>query len=112
MFIAKTSRHRHRCFRVIGRAIRPTALPATTTLFAVSSLVRRARVPRAGNRGSAEAPAVPHGRFTKPDAVAAALAGVDAQSAVNNAGIGVMKPFMSWTRDGSGRGWSTSTSTR
>ena len=36
---------------------------------------------------------------TKPDAVAAALAGVDAQVLVNNAGIGVMKPFMELTRD-------------
>src|SRR4051812_32547852 len=36
---------------------------------------------------------------TKPEAVAAALAGVEAQVLVNNAGIGVLKPFMELTRE-------------
>jgi 3-oxoacyl-[acyl-carrier protein] reductase len=37
--------------------------------------------------------------ITKPDAVSTALRGIDAQVLVNNAGIGVMKPFMELTRD-------------
>src|SRR5215213_5856700 len=37
--------------------------------------------------------------ITNPDAVAAALSGIDAQVLVNNAGIGVIKPFMELTRD-------------
>src|SRR5438067_11962412 len=36
---------------------------------------------------------------TKPDAVAAALSGIEAQVLVNNAGVGVTKPFMELTRD-------------
>jgi NADP-dependent 3-hydroxy acid dehydrogenase YdfG len=36
---------------------------------------------------------------TDPNAVAAALAGIDAQVLVNNAGIGVMKPFLELTRE-------------
>lgn len=36
---------------------------------------------------------------TNPKAVSAALAGIDAQVLVNNAGIGVLKPFMELTRD-------------
>lgn len=37
--------------------------------------------------------------ITNPDAVNAALAGVDAQVLVNNAGVGFIKPFMELTRD-------------
>lgn len=37
--------------------------------------------------------------ITDPDAVAAALANVDAQVLVNNAGIGFLKPFLELTRD-------------
>jgi NADP-dependent 3-hydroxy acid dehydrogenase YdfG len=36
---------------------------------------------------------------TNPAAVAAALAGIDAQVLVNNAGVGTLKPFMEMTRD-------------
>jgi 3-oxoacyl-[acyl-carrier protein] reductase len=36
---------------------------------------------------------------TNPAAVAAALAGIDAQVLVNNAGVGKLKPFMELTRD-------------
>jgi len=36
---------------------------------------------------------------TDPNAVSAALTGIDAQVLVNNAGIGVMKPFLELTRD-------------
>ena len=36
---------------------------------------------------------------TNPDAVAAALGGLDAEVLVNNAGIGVMKPFVELTRE-------------
>lgn len=35
---------------------------------------------------------------TNPSAVASALAGIDAQVLVNNAGVGVLKPFMELTR--------------
>lgn len=37
--------------------------------------------------------------ITNPDAIAAALSGIDAQVLINNAGIGVVKPFMELTRD-------------
>lgn len=37
--------------------------------------------------------------ITDPKAVAAALSGIDAQVLVNNAGVGVMKPFLELTRD-------------
>ena len=37
--------------------------------------------------------------ITDPNAVSTALSGIDAQVLVNNAGIGVMKPFMELTRD-------------
>src|SRR5581483_10250959 len=37
--------------------------------------------------------------LTEPDAVAAALDGVDAEVLVNNAGIGITKPFVELTRD-------------
>jgi 3-oxoacyl-[acyl-carrier protein] reductase len=37
--------------------------------------------------------------ITNPDAVMSALAGVDAQVLVNNAGVGVLKPFMELTRE-------------
>src|SRR5215207_783525 len=37
--------------------------------------------------------------ITNPDAVAAALSGIDAQVLVNNAGVGTLKPFMELTRD-------------
>jgi NADP-dependent 3-hydroxy acid dehydrogenase YdfG len=37
--------------------------------------------------------------ITNAEAVAAALAGIDAQVLINNAGIGLMKPFMELTRD-------------
>ena len=37
--------------------------------------------------------------ITNPAAVASALAGIDAQVLVNNAGIGMLKPFMELTRD-------------
>ena len=37
--------------------------------------------------------------ITNPEAVAAALSGVDAQVLVNNAGVGTLKPFMELTRD-------------
>ena len=37
--------------------------------------------------------------ITDPAAVSAALSGIDAQVLVNNAGIGVMKPFLELTRD-------------
>jgi NADP-dependent 3-hydroxy acid dehydrogenase YdfG len=37
--------------------------------------------------------------ITQPNAVASELAGVDAQVLVNNAGVGVIKPFMELTRD-------------
>jgi 3-oxoacyl-[acyl-carrier protein] reductase len=37
--------------------------------------------------------------ITQPDAVAAALANVDAQVLVNNAGVGYLKPFLELTRD-------------
>jgi NADP-dependent 3-hydroxy acid dehydrogenase YdfG len=37
--------------------------------------------------------------ITNPDAVEAALSGVDAQVLVNNAGVGTLKPFMELTRD-------------
>ncbi len=36
--------------------------------------------------------------ITNPEAVSAALAGIEAQVLVNNAGIGVLKPFMELTR--------------
>jgi 3-oxoacyl-[acyl-carrier protein] reductase len=36
--------------------------------------------------------------ITNPEAVAAALSGVDAQVLVNNAGVGTMKPFIELTR--------------
>jgi 3-oxoacyl-[acyl-carrier protein] reductase len=36
---------------------------------------------------------------TNPAAVTAALAGIDAQVLVNNAGVGTLKPFMELTRD-------------
>jgi 3-hydroxy acid dehydrogenase/malonic semialdehyde reductase len=36
---------------------------------------------------------------TDPKAVSAALSGIDAQVLVNNAGVGVLKPFMELTRD-------------
>lgn len=36
---------------------------------------------------------------TDPEAVASALSGIDAQVLVNNAGIGMLKPFMELTRD-------------
>ena len=36
---------------------------------------------------------------TNPEAVAAALSGVDAQVLVSNAGVGTLKPFMELTRD-------------
>jgi short-subunit dehydrogenase len=37
--------------------------------------------------------------ITHPDAVSAALAGIDAQVLVNNAGVGVTKPFLELTRE-------------
>jgi NADP-dependent 3-hydroxy acid dehydrogenase YdfG len=37
--------------------------------------------------------------ITNPEAVAAALSGVDAQVLVNNAGVGILKPFMELTRE-------------
>ncbi|HVX40222.1 MAG TPA: SDR family oxidoreductase [Gemmatimonadaceae bacterium] len=37
--------------------------------------------------------------ITDPDAVAAALGGIDAQVLVNNAGVGTIKPLMELTRD-------------
>src|SRR5215831_4569454 len=37
--------------------------------------------------------------ITDPDAVGRALAGIDAQVLVNNAGIGAIKPFVELTRD-------------
>src|SRR5262249_14435803 len=37
--------------------------------------------------------------ITDPDAVGAALQGIDAQVLVNNAGIGYLKPFLELTRD-------------
>jgi NADP-dependent 3-hydroxy acid dehydrogenase YdfG len=37
--------------------------------------------------------------ITQPDAVASALAGLDADVLINNAGVGVMKPFMELTRE-------------
>jgi 3-oxoacyl-[acyl-carrier protein] reductase len=37
--------------------------------------------------------------ITNPDAVTSGLAGLDAQVLINNAGVGVMKPFMELTRD-------------
>lgn len=37
--------------------------------------------------------------ITNPEAVNSALAGVDAQVLINNAGVGVLKPFMELTRD-------------
>jgi 3-oxoacyl-[acyl-carrier protein] reductase len=37
--------------------------------------------------------------LTKPAAVSAALAGIDADVLVNNAGVGTIKPFMELTRD-------------
>jgi len=37
--------------------------------------------------------------ITNPEAVAAALSGVDAQVLVSNAGVGTLKPFMELTRD-------------
>src|SRR5665213_2023178 len=36
---------------------------------------------------------------TNPAAIASALAGIDAQVLVNNAGIGTLKPFMELTRE-------------
>ena len=37
--------------------------------------------------------------ITNADAVTAALSGIDAQVLVNNAGVGIIKPFMELTRD-------------
>jgi NADP-dependent 3-hydroxy acid dehydrogenase YdfG len=37
--------------------------------------------------------------ITNPEAVASGLAGLDAQVLINNAGVGVLKPFMELTRD-------------
>ena len=37
--------------------------------------------------------------ITEPDAVAGALSGIEAQVLVNNAGVGVMKPFLELTRE-------------
>jgi NADP-dependent 3-hydroxy acid dehydrogenase YdfG len=37
--------------------------------------------------------------ITNPDAVSSALAGVEAQVLINNAGVGVLKPFMELTRE-------------
>src|SRR5882757_7076150 len=37
--------------------------------------------------------------ITNPEAVSSALSGIDAQVLVNNAGVGVTKPFMELTRD-------------
>lgn len=37
--------------------------------------------------------------ITNPEAVAAALSGIDAQVLVNNAGVGMIKPFVELTRD-------------
>jgi len=37
--------------------------------------------------------------ITNPEAVSSALSGIDAQILVNNAGVGITKPFMELTRD-------------
>jgi NADP-dependent 3-hydroxy acid dehydrogenase YdfG len=49
------------------------------------------------NRGGSCRPRVVD--ITNPEAVTAALSGIDAQVLVNNAGVGVTKPFMELTRD-------------